>query len=263
MGEPTVGSNTEKPQTEKPWSDHFSQVSKSYDQFRPHYPETLYEYLNQACPHHDLAWDCATGTGQAALALANYFTQVIATDASPQQIAQAKPCTNVSYRPATAESSGIPTATVDLVTVAQALHWFDLDAFYTEVKRVLKPTGVLAVWSYGIMQLSDPGLQQLVDYYYSDTLNEYWPPQRRWVEEGYRSLPFPFAEEQTPSFNIQATFNYEQLCGYLSTWSATQKYRAATTPDPFPDVCQQIADQWPQSPDISINWPVILRLGRI
>ena len=253
-------------QSQTRWEDHFSQISGDYQRFRPTYPERLYRFLSEQCANHDLAWDCATGTGQAATALAKTFSRVVASDASPQQIdqaqAQAVALENISFQIAAAESVDLPDNSVDLVTVAQALHWFPLDAFYTEVKRVLKPDGLLAVWSYGVMTIDNPAVQKIVDHFYSATLAEYWSPKRRWVEEGYRNLAFPFDELNCPQFSIRSEFDHQQLCGYLGTWSATQKWRQTQTQDPFPKLCTQLATNWPDSTQIMVEWPVLMRLGK-
>ncbi len=179
------------------FKDHFSDQSGDYLRYRPSYPDALFAYLAEISPTRHLAWDCATGSGQAAQGLSAHFEKVIATDASAAQIDSAIPTANVHYRVASAESSGLPDHSVDLVTVAQALHWLDLERFYDEVRRVLKPGGLLAVWSYNLLR-TDSAIDAQVDAFYSRTVGPYWPPERRWIENGYRDLPFPFPEMAPP-----------------------------------------------------------------
>ena len=176
--------------------DHFSGVANRYADFRPHYPVALFDHLATLVPQGSAVWDCACGNGQATLDLAARFNRIIATDASREQIASAMPHPKVEYRVAPAAQSGLPDQSVALVTVAQALHWFDFDRFYAEVRRVLTPNGVIAVWAYGINTVEGDDTNQLVQDFYSKTVGPYWPPERRFVEEGYRTIPFP------PSQNI-------------------------------------------------------------
>ncbi|MCP4377042.1 MAG: class I SAM-dependent methyltransferase, partial [bacterium] len=206
------------------FKDHFSDQSGDYLRYRPSYPGALFAFLAEIPPMQHRAWDCATGSGQAAHGLSTHFERVIATDASAAQIDSAVPAANVHYRVAPAEASGLPDRSVDLVTVAQALHWLDLERFYGEVRRVLKPGGLLAVWSYNLLR-TDPAIDAEVDAFYSHTVGPYWPPERRLVESGYRDLPFPFPELDTPPFAMTARWRLEQLLGYLGTWSATKRYR--------------------------------------
>ena len=169
--------------------DHFSGHAACYQQFRPNYPDALFTYLAALCPAHELAWDCATGNGQAAVALAPHFERVIATDASAQQIDQAGPHPNVEYLVAPADKAPINDGIVDLVTVAQALHWFDVKSFYAEVNRSLKSGGVLAVWCYQLHSIN-PEIDSIVTQLYSGIVGPYWPPERKIVEDGYKSLPY-------------------------------------------------------------------------
>jgi ubiquinone/menaquinone biosynthesis C-methylase UbiE len=243
--------------------DHFSSVANRYADFRPHYPGTLFEYLALVTQNNAVAWDCAAGSGQATLDLAARFDHVVATDASGDQIASAKSHPKIEYRVATAEQSGLPDASVSLITVAQALHWFDLERFFTEAKRVLKPEGVLAVWAYGINQVEGEAVNQLVQEYYSNTVGPYWPPERKLVEDGYRSIPFPFDELAAPAFRMEAHWTLEQLIGYFSTWSATTRYIKATGKNPLEQLTADLARAWgdTESPR-PIVWPLSLRVGR-
>jgi len=185
------------------FKDHFSQVSEHYAEHRPRYPSALFDWLAAQCAEHELAWDCATGNGQAATELGRVFQRVIATDASAAQIAQAVAHPRVFYQVTSAATSDIDTGSVDLISVAQALHWFDLPRFYAEARRVLKPEGRIAIWSYGLHSLSHRALDACIDRFYRDRLGAYWPAERRHVETGYRDLAFPFTAIHAPTFVMQ------------------------------------------------------------
>ncbi len=245
------------------FKDHFSRLAKQYARYRPTYPAALFDYLASISPRRQLAWDCACGAGQASAALAEHFDCVVATDASAQQIAAATPHAQVTYRVAKAEDSGLPSGTVDLVTVAQALHWLDLPAFYAEVHRVLRPAGVLAVWTYGVLLVEGEGVNSLIQHFYETTVGPYWPPERQLVEDGYRSLAFPFAELTPPYFAMQSLWTRQQLLGYLQTWSATARYVDEVGVDPVEALGRQLDPLWKDTdPARGISWPMALRFGR-
>lgn len=244
------------------FKDHFSTDSAGYAAHRPVYPGRLFSLLAEACPGRELAWDCATGSGQAATGLAGHFQEVLATDASANQIDSATPHPRVSYRVAPAQASGLPDASVDLVTVAQAVHWFDLPAFYAEVRRVLKPDGLLAIWCYERLTI-EPLLDVVVEDFYAGLLGPYWPPERRLVETGYRDLPFPFAERPFPALAMTASWTLDQLLGYFSTWSALKAYRQATGEDPLPALRESLSGTWISLGSAkTIKWPLSVRVGR-
>jgi len=243
------------------FKDHFSGHAGLYSRFRPDYPPTLFRFLAGQAKGHTLAWDCATGNGQAALGLAPYFDNIIATDASNAQLEKAIRAENITYRIAPAEQSGLADASVDLVTVAQALHWFDLDAFYAEVKRVLKPGGILAAWSYNLLQC-DPEIDALIKRLYTEIVGPYWPPERAHIETGYRNLPFPFDGQPSPKLAMQADWNQEQLLGYLRTWSAVQRYLNERGSDPLSLIEQELCDAWGDpGKKRRLRWPLTLRWG--
>ncbi len=246
------------------FADHFSTVASHYAGFRPTYPAALFDWLGEIAPDRGLAWDCAAGSGQASHDLAQRFRRVIASDASAAQVAAATPHPNLEFRVASAEASGLDDACVDLITVAQALHWFDIQLFYAEARRVLKPGGVLAVWSYGVLHLDDRQIDAIALHFYDATVGPYWPAERRLVEEGYRSLPFPFAELTTPAFTLEAAWTLAQLLGYFSSWSATARYIAATGRDPVAEVAQALRPLWgdPDAPR-RVRWPLALRVGKV
>lgn len=243
------------------FKDHFSDHAGLYSRYRPEYPSTLFRFLAGQAKQHELAWDCATGNGQAALGLSPYFDAIIATDASTAQLENASRADNITYRVAPAEQSGLEDESVDLVTVAQALHWFDLDAFYAEVKRVLKPGGIIAAWSYNLLQCS-PEVDTQIKRLYTEIVGPYWPPERAHIETGYRNLPFPFDEQQAPKLIMQTNWNLEQLLGYLSTWSAAQRYLKEHGSDPLSLIEKELTEAWGDSQQRRLlRWPLKLRWG--
>jgi ubiquinone/menaquinone biosynthesis C-methylase UbiE len=248
----------------KPFSDHFGSVSSSYAKFRPTYPAALFDWLASAVAARGTAWDCACGSGQASVDLAARFDRVIATDASAGQIESATPHARVEYRVAPAERSGLPAASVDCVTVAQALHWFDLDAFFAEVRRVTKPGGALVVWSYGVPRLENAKADALVQTFYSVTVGPYWPPERAIVEAGYDKLPFPFEEIPVPELAMTADWPMAQLLGYFASWSATARYVAAHGRNPVREFAEELTPAW-GDPDreVTVAWPLACRAGRV
>jgi SAM-dependent methyltransferase len=246
----------------KPFKDHFSTQASDYARFRPRYPVALFDWLASQSPRHDLVWDCACGNGQASVDLARHYQQVVATDASADQISAARVSDRVTYRVAPAEASGVPDAAASLVTVAQALHWFELDAFYAEVTRVLQPGGVLACWSYGRSTLDALALNEAFQEVYQGTLAPYWPPERAHVESGYRNLPFPFARIAAPAFELSATWSLAELLGYVRSWSSSARYLAQTGRD----AATELSGLWgaidPNTP-VTIRWPLALLVGRV
>ncbi len=244
------------------FADHFSGHAADYARYRPGYPAALFAFLADCCAHHEHAWDCGTGNGQAARALAAHFQQVTATDASAPQLAHATPHERVTYQVAAAEQSPLPDHSADLITVAQALHWFDLDAFYAEVRRVAKPDGVLAVWTYSLLTVT-PAVDAAVQRYY-DFLDDYWPPERRHVEARYESLPFPFEPLETPTFAHEAAWTFRDLLGYLGTWSAAKRYQQAHAHDPVLPFREALATAWGDAAQTqAVRWELALRVGRV
>lgn len=246
------------------FSDHFSSVARQYADSRPTYPSALFDWLASQCGERTLAWDCGAGNGQASVELARHFHRIVATDASAAQIAQAIPHPRIDYRVAPAESSGLNAHCADLVIVAQALHWFDLDRFYAEVWRVLKPGGLLAVWSYGVQKIEGAKeIDAIVQHFYSEEVGSYWPPERHHVETGYRELPFPFTPLATPPFVMQLPWNLEQLLGYFRSWSATAAYAKANGSDPVAALEPRLRACWGDPAQAhTITWPLALLVGR-
>ena len=240
--------------------DHFSAVAADYASHRPTYPAALFEWLADQAPNRRIAWDCATGSGQAARDLAGHFDRVIATDAAAAQIDAAPTHPGVQFHVAPAEASGLKPASVDLVTVAQALHWFRVDAFFAEARRVLVPGGVIAVWSYTLMQTGDPAIDATLQHFYAETVDPYWPFERRHVETGYRDLPFPFEPLDVPPFAMQAEWGLDALGGYLRTWSATRRYVENHGQDPVAPLLGELAPAWTATR--AVRWPLHIRAGR-
>lgn len=248
---------------EKAFLDYFSQQAKLYAAYRPRYPEEMFAWLHNTCTTREHAWDCGTGNGQAALSLAKHFDRVIATDASESQIAAAPSSENISFRVATSEQSGLEDNSVDLITVAQALHWFDLDVFYAEVRRVLKPGGVIAAWTYGVNIVDHPVVNPMIQHLYYETVGPCWPPERKHVESGYSMLAFPFERLQAPAFAMREKWPLHVLCGYLRTWSATQRYLNLYQVDPVSELEQTFKTVGLSREDIvEVQWPLALLVGR-
>jgi len=247
----------------KDFQDHFGSIAADYAQSRPSYPPGLYEWLASQCRSQDVAWDCGTGSGQVATRLAGHFRHVIATDASAGQIAQAVQHPRVEYRVALAENSGLDDCCADLVVVAQALHWFDLDRFYAEVRRVLKPKGFIAAWSYGVLSIDDAAIDALVQGFCRDTVGPYWPPERHHVETAYCELDFPFVPVPTPAFSMHANWTLEKLLGYFRSWSATARFIEDKGFDPVSRLASSLQVLWGDPhQERAVDWPLALLLGR-
>lgn len=242
--------------------DHFSGHAADYAKFRPRYPASLFSDLAALCAERDSAWDCATGNGQAAVALAAHFRQVMATDASPQQIEQAEAHRGVTYRVGAEGDSGLPDYSTDLITVAQALHWFHLPTFYAEAHRVLKPCGLLAIWCYGLQRLGEP-FDIVLSHFYAQTVGPYWPLERRLVEEGYRTLDFPFDELPPPVASMQQELSLDGLLNYLGSWSAVKRFEQDRGEGPIPALERELLPLWGERDQPRrVTWPLSIRVGR-
>ncbi len=246
-----------------PFKDLFSAQSVKYARHRPGYPETLFTYLASLPAGRRLAVDCATGSGQAAVGLAPHFNAVVAVDLSRRQLAKALFHPKVSYRAAPAEQLPVPDASVDLVSVASALHWFDLDRFYPEVRRVLAPGGVLAAWCFGRGLKITPEVDAVLERLAFEVLGPFWEPELRHVWADYRTLPFPFVELPAPRFRLHEEWELSRLLGDLSTWSAVQKYREVRVTDPLEEVGAALRAAWgPPERRRLVSWDICCRLGR-
>jgi SAM-dependent methyltransferase len=240
--------------------DHFSAVAAQYAESRPSYPAELAAFLAGLAPARSLAWDCATGNGQAAVLLAEYFDRVAATDLSESQLQHATPHPRVEYRRGREFESGLAEASCDLVTVAQAAHWFDLSAFYDEVRRVLKPGGVLAIWGYARIFVN-PEIDRVLRWFEYERVGQYWPPGRELARDEYRGLPFPFPRLDAPAFTIERSWTCADMLGMLSSTSAAAKCCEIEGHDPVADVAPKLEPLW--GPERrTVRWPIHMLVGR-
>lgn len=238
--------------------DRFSKYANQYAQFRPSYPSDLFEFIYKKVHQFDLAWDAGTGNGQAARELSKKFKQVIATDISARQIENAYQASNISYS-THLEKFPLREHSVDLITVAQAAHWFDMELFSQEVKKVLKLNGVIAVWGYGLLSINDE-TDELITHFYKEIIGPYWDKERKHIDEFYTNLYFPFKEIPTPPFSITTFWTLEELYGYISTWSSVQKYIQQHGHNPVDKLMKVIKNHWVGELQI-VNFPLFLRMG--
>jgi SAM-dependent methyltransferase len=248
---------------EEPLADHFSGVADEYAAFRPDYPAALIDCFAEIAPARELAWDAGCGSGQLSVALARRFSRVVATDASAEQLARASRHRQVEYRQARAEASGIAAGTVDLAVAAQAVHWFDLPAYYREVQRVTRPGAVIALVTYGLLRIG-PDVDPLVDRFYTEVLGPYWPPERRLVESGYRSLAFPFLELPAPPLCMRVAWTLPRVLGFIGTWSALRGLERAGRAGLLEEFQHELSGVWgaPDAPR-PVGWDLVVRLGRL
>ncbi len=245
------------------FQDHFSGHATAYAHYRPHYPEALFRALRTAAPEGNVAWDVGCGNGQASIALASHFSRVFATDASPQQIDRAALHSRVRYSVASAEASGLADHSVDAILVAQALHWFDFERFYAEVRRVARPDAVIAAVVYELATIT-PAIDRQVLRFYRGGIGPFWPPDRAHIETGYRNIPWPFSGVELPPLTMAVEWSLADLMGYLGTWSAVVRYRQATGQDPLPEFERDLTVEWgdPQKKR-TVSWPLVTLAGRV
>ncbi len=243
---------------------HFRTQAKLYAEHRPDYPAELFEFIADSVRDHKLAWDCATGNGQAAIALADHFERVVATDISAEQIAQAHLHPRVEYLVVPAEQSGLPDESADVVAITQGLHWLDIPRFYDEVRRISKPGGVFVATVYSDPVLDAPNLDRVLQHYNKIVVGRYWPPERKMVDECYRNIPFPFSELETPRLTMERNWSLQELAGYLRSWSATVRYTEQNGADPVIQFESEMLAIWsdPKQPQ-RLHWPFTIRAGRI
>ncbi|HET7621488.1 MAG TPA: class I SAM-dependent methyltransferase [Gemmatimonadaceae bacterium] len=223
--------------------DYFSDHSKLYASARPTYPEELFRFVASIAPARERVWDCATGNGQAAIGLSRYFADVEATDASDDQIANAVRASNISYSVRSAEESGFPSRYFDAVCVASAIHWFDYDRFYPEVKRVLRPRGVIAVWGYDHLRVS-PEFDEIFDSLIERVIAPHWPPRKKLLHDGYRDVPFPFERIEPPRIEMYADWSFDQLMAFVRSWSGVQRCMAAEGDGFFASATNVLGRAW-------------------
>jgi ubiquinone/menaquinone biosynthesis C-methylase UbiE len=246
----------------KETKDLFSTQAETYANYRPTYPQALYDFLYSLSSTHEKAWDCATGNGQVASVLADEFQEVHATDISEGQLKNARRKDNVIYSLSRAENTNFSSHVFDLITVGTALHWFDLAHFYDEVRRVGKPGAYLAAWAY-LLCHCDPVIDELTRHLYGDILKDYWDPERRLVEEEYRTIPFPFQEIAPPALNITAHWTRQQYVGYLNSWSSTQHYLEKNGNNPVLLISDELKRHWKDDEMKTFTFPLLMRVGRI
>ena len=243
------------------FKDHFSVGSADYARFRPGYPRELYAWLAGGCAGRRAAWDCATGSGQVAVGLADYFDRVEATDASADQVAAALPAARVNYTVAAAEAPPFEDRSFDLVTVGQALHWFDTERFFAAARRVAVPGALLAAWCYEKCTVS-AAVDAAVETLYSDIVGPYWPPERRLIERGYRDFDLPGEDLEAPAFDMALAWRANDMLGYLGTWSACRRYSAEHGSDPVDRIADDLQRAW--GDDVrTVRWPLRLRVCRL
>jgi SAM-dependent methyltransferase len=246
------------------FKDNFSKQAEVYAKFRPTYPKELFEFFKGLTSEHEFAWDCGTGNGQSAINLTDFYEKVYATDPSQEQIKNAIPHERIVYKVESAENpSALEDNSVDLITVAQAVHWFDFDKFYGQVKRVLKTNGIIAVWAYGIPKINE-GLDSIIKDFHDNIVGEFWLPENKLIEKEYSTIPFPFEEIETPDFFIQKQVTLSETIGHLRTWSATQKYIDRYNENPLERLSQKLKEQWKDiETEKEITWKLILKVGKI
>lgn len=244
------------------FKDHFSKQSAAYAKYRPAYPRELFVYLSSLTIEKKIAWDCATGSGQAAVGLSDFFEKVIASDASSKQIESSEKKTNIQYEVFPAEKTNFDNSSINLITVAQAVHWFDFDKFYAEVKRILKSDGIIAVWTYGLLKIH-PDIDSIITNFYSNKVGSFWPKERKYIEEEYKTIPFPFNTITTPEFSINMEWDLSDLLGYLRTWSSVQRYIDEKKENPIPMLEEELKSVWKIETDKKkVTWPLYVIAGK-
>lgn len=243
------------------FKDHFSARSRDYAEFRPVYPAELFRFLASQCAQAKFCWDAATGNGQAAQSLVEHFSHVYASDASANQVQHATPHLRIRYAVEPAEKTALGDGSCDLVTVAQAIHWLRQEDFYAEVRRVLKPGGLIAVWGYGLHSVDD-AVDKVVKKFYSEIVGPFWPAERKIIEDKYETLPFPFEKIDTPQYEITADYSLGEMRGYLASWSATQGYIKQHGKNPLEVIASELKEAWGDAEKRTLRWPIYLKLGK-
>ncbi|HEX5960734.1 MAG TPA: class I SAM-dependent methyltransferase [Rhodanobacteraceae bacterium] len=245
------------------FKDHFSGHAGLYVQARPHYPDALFAWIAEQAPSRGRAWDAGCGNGQASVALAAHFEHVVAADPSKTQLDNAVAHPRIEYVNEAAEHTSIPGHSIDAVSVAQALHWFDLAAFLDEVRRVARPDALFAAWCYANCSVT-PAVDAVIARLYDGILGAYWSPERRLVDSGYATLDIPFAAVAPPAFGMRVDWTARQLLAYLASWSAAQKHARETGRDAVAEVADELLAAWGADERLRpVRWNLALRAGRI
>ena len=242
--------------------DLFSANAQNYLQYRPDYPEELFKFMAAHSAKTQLAWDCGTGNGQAAIHLVHYYDQVFATDLSARQIEHAIQHPNIQYQQQLAEKTSFPENSFDLILVAQAIHWFDFEAFYREVVRTAKKEALLAIIGYNRLRVT-PEIDQYITHFYTQIIGPYWDKERRYIDEGYQTIPFPFQEIKVPDFYYEVSWTFDHLIGYLKTWSAVSHYIQSNQQDPIDFIRENLQQLWGANQSRIVRFPILFRLGKI
>ena len=242
--------------------DNFSAQSDFYKKFRPTYPKELYNYVLSFVDTKDCAWDCATGNGQVAGVLADHFNKVYASDISQAQLDNAVQKTNIEYVLYPAEKTSFPDHIFDLITIGQALHWFDFGRFFEEVRRVIKPGGVVAIWGYGLLKI-DEKIDPVIYKFYKEVVGPYWDFERKYLEDQYKTIPFPLDEVQHKNFTIEIQWTLPHLTGYLNSWSSVQNYIRQHAQNPVRLITEELNKYWPADAVKKVSFPVFLKLGKV
>ncbi|MBI1769677.1 MAG: class I SAM-dependent methyltransferase [Bacteroidetes bacterium] len=240
--------------------DLFSSHASQYAAFRPTYPKELYDFIFSHIKNFDAAWDAGTGNGQVARDLSKRFKKVLATDISDRQIENAVQAENIFYSVA-GETTPFPENSFDLICVAQAIHWFDRDKFYSEVKRVARPGAIIAIWGYGLLSINSE-IDWHINDFYVNIVGPYWDKERRLIDEGYKTISFPFQEIDTPSFSFSFQWTLREFQGYLTTWSAVQKFMKSNNFNPVSELIEKTKSHW-QSEKMIVQFPLFMRLAKI
>ncbi len=241
--------------------DNFSEQAKTYAKYRPVYPVELYQYILALVNERNAVWDCGTGNGQVANILANHFKEVMATDISDNQLKNTLPRKNIQYTKQRAEKTNFPNQYFDLITIGQAIHWFDFKAFYEEVQRVAKPESLIAVFGYGLLRIE--GINNELDHFYYNIIGAYWNKERRYIDEAYQTIPFPFEESPIEKdFYIKDNWQIENLEGYLNSWSSVRRFIKQKGFNPVKPFIEQLQKKW-NSGSKPVIFPILLRIGKI
>lgn len=241
--------------------DNFSTLAGGYSKYRPYYPSEMIEYIVSFVKEKNEALDVATGNGQVAIELSKHFTKVYATDISQKQLDNAAQADNIIYKVESAEHTAFADGRFDLITVAQAIHWFDFEPFYKEVYRILKPDGVFAVLGYGLFS-TNPETDKLLRYFYNEIVGPFWDSERKYIDDNYTTIPFPFDEIEVKQFTNEFTWSFDQLIGYLETWSAVKHYTDKVGNNPVNDIKEALKISWEKS-DKRVTFPLLLRIGKL
>jgi len=243
--------------------DLFSARSDQYAKYRPDYPDALFKYIVSQLECTNRLWDCATGNGQVAFPMSEYFKEVYATDISANQLYNAKKAANIHYSMQPAEKTSFKDQFFDCITVAQAIHWFRFEDFYAEVLRVLKPGGFLGVFGYGLFTIpADKETEEMFTRFYTDVTGPYWDAERHYIDSQYATIPFPFTDISTPVFTIEKEWLLKDVLGYLSTWSAVKKYISVNNINPIIELEKKVSEKWQADLEKTIEFPLFVRMGQ-